>query len=110
MHNALMMAIMFVVLIACSFTYNIYNLAPDYVEFGHQTHCSDCSDCNCTVVYNLITGIMIGMPIFGLVYFVFSWLFVAVSVLSFVYTLFKKPKSKNQQLLDDDDLEPIFKD
>lgn len=111
MHNALMMAIMFVILVVCSFTYNIYNLAPDYVQYGHQTDCkNDDSNCHATVVYDLLTGIMIGMPAFGLVYFSFSWVFVAVSILSFAVNIFKKPKTKDQLLDDDGDLEAIFKD
>ena len=51
------------------------------------------------------------MPVFGLVYYVLSAIFVMVFFISLVYNLYKKPE-KGQRLLvrdDDDDLEPIFK-
>lgn len=50
------------------------------------------------------------MPIFGLIYFAFSIIFVLVFFISLVWNLYKKP-SKGQRLLvdDDDDLEAIFK-
>lgn len=70
----------------------------------------NCKECQGTEIYYLLSGILIGMPIFGLVYFVFSCIFVLVFLISLIYNLYKKP-NKGARLLvdDDDDLEAIFK-
>eukprot|EP01083_Nonionella_stella_P283348 964374_1 len=81
MHNALLMAIGGLLLILTSFNYLMYSFASQYMTFGDQGHnCAivcdasdtDCKVCQGTEIYYLLSGIMIGMPIFGLVYFVFS--------------------------------------
>ena len=52
------------------------------------------------------------MPAFGLIYFILSWFFIFVFIISFFYNIYKKPESKMQKLLDDDNdgLEAYFQD
>lgn len=120
MHNGLLMVIGFLLLILTSFNYLMYSFASQYMTFGDQgTNCaivcdssgSDCKECQGTEIFYLLSGILIGMPIFGLVYFVFSVIFVLVFFLSLVYNCYKKPGKDNRLLVDDDDdVEAIFKD
>merc|ERR1712190_320169 len=78
MHNALMMAIAFLLLILTSFNYMMYAFASQYMTFGDQgDNCAivcassdtDCEECQGTEIYYLLSGILIGMPIFGLIYY-----------------------------------------
>merc|ERR1712228_147452 len=122
MHNALLMAIGFLLLILTSFNYLMYAFASQYMTFGDQGNdCSivcdsadnDCKVCEGTEIYYLLSGILIGMPIFGLIYFAFSCVFVLVFFVSLVYNLYKKPKKGGDRLLrsdSDDDLEAVFRD
>jgi len=122
MHNALLMAIGFLLLILTSFNYLMYTFAAQYMTFGDQgDDCaiacdasdSDCKVCEGTEIYYLLSGILIGMPVFGLVYFVLSGVFVLVFFMSLVYNLYKKPKKSGDRLLNndsDDDLKAVFRD
>merc|ERR1712176_1012136 len=102
------MAIAFLLLILTSFNYMMYAFASQYMTFGGQgDDCaivcaasdSDCKVCEGTEIYYLLSGILIGMPIFGLVYFVLSGVFVLVFFMSLVYNLYKKPKKSGDRLL-----------
>jgi len=122
MHNALMMAIAFLLLILTSFNYLMYSLATQYMTFGNQgSDCSivcaasdtDCKECEGTEIYYLLSGIAIGMPIFGLVYYALSCVFVLVFFAALVFNLCSKPKKGGDRLLrraSDDDLEAIFRE
>eukprot|EP01084_Bolivina_argentea_P018134 33810_1 len=121
MHNALLMAIGFLLLVLTSFNYLMYSFASQYMTFGDQGHnCAivcdasdtDCKVCQGTEIYYLLSGIMIGMPIFGLVYFVFSGGFVLCYFFSLVYNLYRKPKKHGRLLRrgSDDGLEAVFRD
>merc|ERR1719317_1700404 len=101
MHNALLMAIGFLLLILTSFNYLMYQFASQYMTFGDQGDdcaivCADghsgCVECEGTEIYYLLSGILIGMPVFGLVYFVLSCVFVLVFFVGMVYNLCSKPK------------------
>ena len=91
------------------------------MTFGDQgTNCSikcndnesNCKECPATEIYYLLSGILVGMPIFGLVYFVFSWVFILTFIISLLYNLYRKPKPRDRLLRkhSDEDLEAIFKD
>eukprot|EP01083_Nonionella_stella_P167554 563524_1 len=121
MHNALLMAIGFLLLILTSFNYLMYSFASQYMTFGDQgNNCAivcgegdaSCKTCQGTEIYYLLSGILIGMPAFGLIYFILSWIFVIVFFGSLVYNLCQKQK-KGERLLrkdSDDDLEAMFRD
>jgi len=81
------------------------NLAPDYMEYGSQNQ-DNCTltTCNASEIYYLLSGIMVGMPIFGLIYLVFSWIFCFVFVLSFFYNIYRTPVTKYDLLMEDDDV------
>merc|ERR1712176_700917 len=116
------MAIAFLLLILTSFNYMMYAFASQYMTFGGQgDDCAivcaasdtDCRECEGTEIYYLLSGILIGMPIFGLIYFVLSCIFVVVFFVGLVYNLCSKPKKGGDRLLrraSDDDLEAIFRE
>eukprot|EP01084_Bolivina_argentea_P311996 540115_1 len=121
MHNALLMAIGFLLLILTSFNYLMYSFASQYMTFGDQgNNCAivcgegdaSCKTCQGTEIYYLLSGILIGMPAFGLIYFILSWIFVIVFFGSLVYNLCQKQKKGDRVLRkdSDDDLEAMFRD
>ena len=120
MHNALMMAVGWLVLITVSFQYMLLNLATDYVSFGRAVTHTKCSHskksdhhCKSTEIYYILSAIVMGYPIFGLVYFVLSWLFALVFGVSFFVNIFKKADTQRELLVNedvDDDIEAVFRD
>jgi len=109
--NALILAVGFIIVIAASFTYLMMTLAPHYTSYGNQsTNCSN-TTCRATAIYYILTGIEIGMPVFGLIYFVFSWIFVLVFILSLLRNTCRRPtRPGGYERAADDGLEDEFRD
>ncbi|ETO30995.1 hypothetical protein RFI_06124 [Reticulomyxa filosa] len=109
LQNALIMGVGFIIVIAASFTYLMMTLAPHYTSYGSSDQDCNVDTCRATAVYYILSGIQIGMPIFGLIYFIFSWVFIAVFFLSVIWNLCKGSIKKEWSIVDDG-LEDEFRD
>lgn len=105
MPQALSIVSILVILMMFAFSMQLMSIAPAYVTFGDQkladgedctlkeskTHLTIGADtekflgCQMTIIAQVYTKIQLSVPLFSLIYFIMSWVFIAFFAIFFVY-------------------------
>lgn len=114
MPQALSIVSILVILMMFAFSMQLMSIAPVYVTFGDQKQANGegCTlkdtqknpmnaietGCQMTVISQLYTKILLTLPLFSLIYFIQSWLFVIFSIMFLVYHAFYKRQYQSSNL------------
>lgn len=120
MPQALSIVSILVILMMFAFSMQLMSIAPVYVTFGDQqmTNGDLCSlknnknrimfsmnpkelmndNCQMTVISQLYTKILLSLPVFSMLYFIQSWIFILLSILFLVYHAFYKRQYQSSNL------------
>jgi len=111
--QGLLLATLFLMFALLALNMQIITLAPRYTMFGSQVYfdtatnttqpCVPIANCTMSQIGTIVTGIQMGTPFFGVVYYFATWLFCLVFVIGLIVSLVKRKEANIDLTAEDED-------
>ncbi|XP_022093239.1 probable lysosomal cobalamin transporter [Acanthaster planci] len=116
--QALLFLCMYLMFLLLAVNVMLYNLAPDYMTYGHQKFLPDnssepeqcttsesSSDCTMTVTMGLMTKFVFQLWFFGACYYWANWVFLGFILIGLIISLLRRRRSSIEDQVDSSDSE-----